>query len=122
MALSLACKSLPGTRGAGHPRHWEREEHHRLTRFYAISTLLKWYRASRPSPPVAHRQRRGHASLQHGVGDPRRFWARPQHRSTGGKGRVTTPMSFCIAIRGRRGDRSLYFGRVMVYHGPQGAW
>src|SRR5215813_5786642 len=46
MALSLACKSLPGTRGAGHPRHCEREDHHRLTRFYSISTLLKWYRAS----------------------------------------------------------------------------
>jgi len=91
---------------------------------------------SRPAPPVAPRQRRGHAGLQHGVGDPRRFWVRPQHRSiggkgrvttpmsfcsTGGKGRVTTPMSFCIAIHGRRGDRSLYFGRVMVYHGPQGA-
>src|SRR5262249_59601010 len=34
------------------------------------------------------------------------FWARPQHHSTGGKGRVTTPMAFCMAIRGRRGDRS----------------
>src|SRR5215813_3266519 len=45
-ARSLACKSLPGTRGAGHPRHCEREDHHRLTRFYSISTLLKWYRAS----------------------------------------------------------------------------
>src|SRR5262249_29207874 len=45
-APSLACKSLPGTRGAGHPRHCEREDHHRLTRFYSISTLLKWYRAS----------------------------------------------------------------------------
>ena len=45
MARSLACKSLPGTRGAGHPRHCEREDHHRLTRFYSISTLLKWYRA-----------------------------------------------------------------------------
>ena len=46
MARSLACKSLPGTLGAGHPRHCEREDHHRLTRFYSISTLLKWYRAS----------------------------------------------------------------------------
>src|SRR5215813_12897862 len=49
-ALSLACKSLPGTRGAGHPRHCEREDHHRLTRFYSISTLLKWYRASSHTP------------------------------------------------------------------------
>jgi hypothetical protein len=24
-----------------------------------------------------------------------------------------------MAIRGRRGDRSLYFGRAMVYHRPQ---
>ena len=46
MARSLACKSLPGTLGAGHPRHCEREDHHRLTRFYSISTLLKWYRAA----------------------------------------------------------------------------
>ena len=67
MALSLACKALPGTRGAGHLRHWEREEHHRLTRFYAISTLLKWYRASRPAPPVAHRQRGGNDA---GMGRP----------------------------------------------------
>jgi hypothetical protein len=49
MALSLACKSLPGTRGAGHPRHCEREDHRRPTRFYSISTLLKWYRASNAS-------------------------------------------------------------------------
>lgn len=28
-------------------------------------------------------------------------------------------MSFCMATRGRRGDRSLYFGRAMVYHQPQ---
>jgi len=27
-----------------------------------------------------------------------------------------------MAIRGRRGDRSLYFGREMVYHRPQGAF
>jgi hypothetical protein len=26
-----------------------------------------------------------------------------------------------MAIRGRRGERSLYFGRVMVYHWPQWA-
>ena len=44
-SLSLACKSLSGTLGAGHVGHCEREDHHQLTRFYSISTLLKWYRA-----------------------------------------------------------------------------
>ncbi len=39
-ALSLACKSLSRTLGAGHVRPCEREDHHRLTRFYPITTLL----------------------------------------------------------------------------------
>src|SRR4029450_7012926 len=39
-ALSLACTSFAGTLGAGLSRHCEREDHHHLTRFYPLSTLL----------------------------------------------------------------------------------
>jgi hypothetical protein len=69
MARSLACKSLPGTRGAGHPRHCEREDHHRPTRFYSISTLLKWYRAStgRFQPTLAVGRDGVNVPLRHGA-------------------------------------------------------
>jgi len=32
--------SFAGTLGAGLSRHCEQEDHHRLTRFYPLSTLL----------------------------------------------------------------------------------
>ena len=101
-------------------------------RWYEESTWPSSWRRGAFTPPIGTRAwtpsdaghlpgSRGHAGGLHGAGYPRCFWARPQRRSTGGKGRVTPPLPFCMAIRGRHGDRSLYFGRVMVYHWPQGA-
>ncbi|SRR6266540_5674709 len=45
------------------------------------------------TPSSRHDVSRVIAGLDHGVGHPSGFWARPKHLSTGGKGRARTPMS-----------------------------